>query len=280
MGPRGRSLRRPLLTGLTAAGILLAAFVPAASAHVQLVGSDPADATSLSSVPRQIHLRFNEELSSRFRQVRLLDAHGRPVPGTSTTAGDGGRSLTLTLPPALPRGAYEVTWEALSKSDGHVSGGALVLGLGAVVGPPVVAAPAAGVKTFDAILRWALLSVLLWLIGVVGMTAVLLRARFPEPEGPGSRDRALRRVVGSIAPVAAIGAAVGLAILVREAVARCPEARGSWPRSASSSASAGGCSGSSASWRWSHWWSGVCTSAAPLRPSAHGPRSPSPRSWC
>ena len=188
---------------------------PAASAHVVLVGSDPADATSLTSVPRQVHLRFNEAVSPRFRQVRLLDGQGRPVHGTSVLTAADGRGLTLNLPAGLARGAYEVTWEALSRDDGHVTGGALVFGAGAPVGPAPRAAPAGGVKTLDAVLRWVWLAFVLLAIGATGFGVVLARVRVPVGREPGRR-RALARVAGILTPAAALAVAAGLAVLVRE----------------------------------------------------------------
>lgn len=224
MGPRstgGHAVRRrphrALLTALAGAILTLAVAAPLAGAHVRLVDSDPADATSLADVPKEVHLRFNEPLSGRFRQVQLLDTHGHIVKGTTLRAADRDRELVLTLPRDLRRGAYEVTWEALSQRDGHVSGGALVFGAGAAVGPPPLAAPATGATTFDAALRWVVLTLLLALIGLVSLALVLTRARSDGEESAAARERGLRRLGRPIAPVAALLFLVGFVVLAREA---------------------------------------------------------------
>ena len=208
---RGRGTLAGLVTLVVAASLC----APAADAHVALVSSDPPDATSLTNVPRDVHLRFNEAVSSRFRQVRLLDAHGRRVAGTSVAATPDGRQLTLRLPAGLRRGAYEVTWEALSQNDGHVTGGAFVFGAGAAVGPAPRAAPASGASTLDSVLRWAWLTLVLMAIGVVGFGLVLRAVRVPR--APAARRRAQARLARTLAPAAGLAAAVGLAVLIREA---------------------------------------------------------------
>ena len=204
---------RALAAGL---GVFVLA-VPVAQAHVTLVGSTPADATSLEQVPRQVELRFNEALSSRFRQVELLDTGGHVVKGTTLNASADGHRLVLTLPAKLARGAYEVTWEALSADDGHVSGGAFVFGAGAAVGPPPRSAPATDATTLDAALRWAVLSLLLFLIGAVVMALVLTGARFGGADPEATRWHALGRVTRPLAPAAGLAALVGLGVLAREA---------------------------------------------------------------
>lgn len=185
---------------------------PAALAHVSLVGSEPGDGTSVTNVPRQVALRFNEPLSARFRQVRLIDRRGRVVPGTQVTGTGDGRRLTLSLPEGLPRGTYEVLWEALSENDGHVTGGALVFGAGVPVGPAVRPPPATAANTLDAVLRWTWLALVLALTGIVAVTAMLRRTAVPRV-GEGAQ----RRLIRLVAPAAAGAAAVGLALLVREA---------------------------------------------------------------
>ncbi len=209
-------MRRRALPGLLVALCALAVGASPAAAHVSLVGSEPADATSLRQVPKEVHLRFNEPVSSRFRQVRLLDATGHAVAGTRLRASGDGRELVLMLPANLRRGAYEVTWEALSQDDGHVSGGAVVFGAGAAVGPAPLAAPVSEATTFDAALRWVVLSLLLGLTGLVAMGLVLRRSRFAAGDEP-VREQAVARVVRPLAPLAGGAALVGLAVIAREA---------------------------------------------------------------
>lgn len=203
-----------------AALVAAASFCAPASAHVELVGSDPPDATSLTRVPREVHLRFDDPVSSRFREVKLLDSRGHEVAGTSLVAGSDPRQLTLRLPADLRRGAYEVTWQALAENDGHVTGGALVFGAGAAVGPAPRAAPASGASTLDAILRWTWLAFVLLAVGAVAFALVLGAVRVPAGS-QAARERALARLAALCAPVAGLAAFTGVLMLVHEA-ARVP----------------------------------------------------------
>src|ERR1700752_3285123 len=116
--------------GLLAAVLIsaFAALAPDASAHAVLARSDPAGGSALARAPHSIRLRFSEAISPRFRVVRLIDGRGRTLRGFRVPP-SGSRELVVSVP-RLPGGPYQVTWEVLADADGHVTGGALVFGVG------------------------------------------------------------------------------------------------------------------------------------------------------
>ena len=199
--------RRGLLLSVLASAF--AGLAPSASAHAVLVRSEPADGSALARAPREIALRFSEDMSPRFRVVHLVDARGRAVAGVRVR-GDGSRGLALTVP-RLPRGAYQLTWEVLAEDDGHVTGGALVFGVAARAPPSPPGAPGAAPAPFEAALRWVDLVLLLGLIGGLSMAGVLARAEAT----PGARI-ARRRLLSMAAVAAAGGLVLGVPLLMRQ----------------------------------------------------------------
>ena len=104
-----------LLTALAAAVVLLA---PAASAHDELVSTSPQDGSSVTA-PVQVALRFTQDLLAIGNRLRIEG----PGPATNLSARATGPTLTASLDPDLPAGAYRVTWRAVS-ADGHPLSGA------------------------------------------------------------------------------------------------------------------------------------------------------------
>ena len=104
-----------LLTALAAAVVRLA---PAASAHDELMSTSPQDGSSVTA-PVQVALRFTQDLLAIGNRLRIEG----PGPATNLSARATGPTLTASLDPDLPAGAYRVTWRAVS-ADGHPLSGA------------------------------------------------------------------------------------------------------------------------------------------------------------
>jgi copper transport protein len=96
-----------------------------ASAHAQLVSTEPADGVVLSGAPATVQLRFNEAVTPAV--ISLIDATGR-ARDTKVRAVD--QSILVTLPEDLPRGTQVVSYRVISQ-DGHPVGGSLVFSIGA-----------------------------------------------------------------------------------------------------------------------------------------------------
>ena len=116
------SLSRALsvvLALFTALALALLGAAPA-SAHAQLVETDPADGEQLDEAPTSVELTFSEHIEQIGSQVVITDAGG-----TEVQDGDpqiDGPTLTQDLIDERPEGSYTVQWRVVS-ADGHpVSG--------------------------------------------------------------------------------------------------------------------------------------------------------------
>lgn len=157
-----------LTAALCAAVFVLTLSIAVASAHAQLVSSEPADGTVLSVAPKRLTLTFSEP--ARPLVARLVHPDGRTV--LLGEIGEKGAVVTLTLPSGLEDGTYVLSWRVAS-SDGHPIGGGQVFSVGA---PSAVAAAPA--DRYDLPVRVGLWATrLLLMLGlVVGVGGVAFHA--------------------------------------------------------------------------------------------------------
>jgi copper transport protein len=120
---------------LVVLGLLLAAtFLPvtAVSAHAYLVRSSPAADAHLKTSPARIDMVFSETVEPSLSDIAVYDASGARVDAHHTQVDPADFThLSNTLPP-LKDGAYLVTWKVISRSDGHLTGGAYPIYIGNV----------------------------------------------------------------------------------------------------------------------------------------------------
>ena len=127
------------------AGVAMLLLAQPASAHANLVRSDPPDGSVQAHAPGVARLWFSEEISPKFSSVRLVDRTGATITGSRAQAGGGDpRQLTVDLP-SLGTGSYGLVWRALAEDDGHTTSGVVVftVGAAAAAGTIPVAANAA-----------------------------------------------------------------------------------------------------------------------------------------
>jgi copper transport protein len=201
-------------TAATLALVVAGVLAPAAGAHAVLARSDPDDGAALARAPRHVRLQFTEEISSRFRFVRVVDGSGRRV-AARVRQSTAPRTLELDVP-RLKRGTYEVTWKVLAEADGHVTEGALVFGVGTTAqgGAHVLPSP----SPLDVTLRWLDFLLLALLCGGIAMSFLLARAAVTK----GLAEVAVRsrqRVLALAGLGGGLALLLGGALLVREAVA-------------------------------------------------------------
>ncbi|RBP62911.1 hypothetical protein DFO66_11215 [Brevibacterium sanguinis] len=99
---------------LLVAAMSVLAFAPA-SAHDQLVSSNPEDGAKLDQQPEWIEMTFSGEVQEVGSEVKV------EIDGTDVSAGElavDGTKLTVALPDNLKPGEYTVIWRVVS-SDGH-----------------------------------------------------------------------------------------------------------------------------------------------------------------
>ncbi len=121
-----------------AALFLLALTVSTVSAHARLVKATPAPNSVLGAAPTQVQLWFDEAVEISFSQVQVVDAQKQrvdtgelqPVPGDPM-------SVIVPLKP-LSDGNYNVLWNVLSATDGHITRGVFAFGVGNTAGAAAV----------------------------------------------------------------------------------------------------------------------------------------------
>ncbi len=125
-----RSLVRLLGVVALVAGALLATAAPA-SAHADLVTSDPAPGAILTKSPASVDLEFTEPVAVANGAIRVFDTEGTRVDEGVVEVADRIASLAL---PTLDDGSYVVTWR-ITSDDGHPVTGAFTFQVGSGTGP-------------------------------------------------------------------------------------------------------------------------------------------------
>lgn len=102
----------------------------AAFAHAKLISSAPAANASASNV-RTLSLTFSEAVVEKLSGVDIVMT-GMPgmsnhspmkVSGFKTALGADGKTMTVTLPRALPAGTYDLKWHAVTSDTHRIEGG-------------------------------------------------------------------------------------------------------------------------------------------------------------
>lgn len=99
---------------LLVAALSVFAFAPA-SAHDQLVSSNPEDGSTVDQQPEWIAMTFSGEIQEVGSEVKVV------IDGKNVSAGEltaDGKKVSVALPDNLKPGDYKVTWRVVS-SDGH-----------------------------------------------------------------------------------------------------------------------------------------------------------------
>ncbi|KJK12070.1 hypothetical protein UB45_10420 [Terrabacter sp. 28] len=129
MGARSRA-------GRAAATLLLLLLVVVgvagrAAAHAQLVHSDPSSGEVRATSPAAVTLTFGEPVDRSSSSIAVFDDHLRRLSvGAVSLAGRDGTALAVSLPAALARGTYTVSW-SVSSADTHPVSGSFRFSVGA-----------------------------------------------------------------------------------------------------------------------------------------------------
>ena len=204
-----------------AACILLAGPVATALAHASLESSVPADGSSVKQSPATVVLTFGEDPDPNRSLVRILDEHGRTVPGVSPVEAVPGKPLELqvTLSSTLGTGVYSVNWRSVSATDGHVDNGAFAFGVGVTPAADSVRTvdllyTSPWTSTLSAAGRWLLYAGLALFVGAAATCLLVLGGRVPAGGARLLRVAAVAAIAGLCAMVWAERALVGAASLL------------------------------------------------------------------
>jgi copper transport protein len=190
-------IRRALVAAVLAlAGVI--ALPVAATAHAELVSSDPANGATLATAPTEITLTFTETPDPSLSAVQLLNAGGATV-ATGPPALDGARTLVVPITDKLRDGVYTVSLRVVSAEDGHVTSEAFPFGVGTSPGTsPARTTTTSGPTPLSVVAKSLLYAGLMLLVAVAVVGDGLFR-------GAPSMRRALGVWAGAAAVVGALG---------------------------------------------------------------------------
>jgi copper transport protein len=195
-----RARRRLLAVAVAAFAALWA--VPA-SAHTELVSSDPPDGSGVAAAPSQIDLHFTRTVAPLLAVVSLSDAAGRPVTGIDKHVDPGNSTVLVVSFPKLRPDAYRLSYSVLDQVDLHRTTGSVVFGVGGRPGLASESATAYGPGLADASLRLVDRGALAVLLGVLLMVVVVLpRGAHRMPLLSRLSPRLLRIAAWSVAAMA------------------------------------------------------------------------------
>jgi len=122
-GARSLARRRmlPVLVVGALTAVLAVLVAPAASAHDQLVSTDPADGSTVDVVPDHVTLTFEDPAVAIGTVIEVTGPDGSVVSSGAPQLVDSDVTQAITAQD-LPAGKYAVTWRVTSP-DGHVVSG-------------------------------------------------------------------------------------------------------------------------------------------------------------
>lgn len=113
---------RNLIAACTLATLAFAA--ASAQAHARLEASQPKADSEVAGPPKEIRLRFNEQLEPAFSKIQLVDAKETALALPKVQFDPADPKVMFVAAPALQPGRYRVRWTAMSH-DGHKVNGEL-----------------------------------------------------------------------------------------------------------------------------------------------------------
>jgi methionine-rich copper-binding protein CopC len=114
------------LFALAVAGTL-AAFPAVASAHAELVSSDPVAGSNLDAAPTEVTLTFDDELEPDGSGFTVTDHHGDEVGSGELDLDVADRNVLSGAVTITEPGVYTVAWTVLG-ADGHEISGTFSFG--------------------------------------------------------------------------------------------------------------------------------------------------------
>ena len=176
---------RPRVIAVFLSLILAFAVWGKAWAHAGLIRSEPADNAILADSPEDVRLWFKEPVSAEFSSAFLLDVNGKEVKLDRLSIDPSDPSLMIIDPPELSAGVYSLHWKVLSETDGHVTQGLLVFGIGegTDLGTASSALIKSSVPPLEVLLRWLNFSLQAALLGALAILLLVIGIRQQPNQG-------------------------------------------------------------------------------------------------
>lgn len=104
-------------------------------AHGVIERSEPTAGAVVAAAPREVKIWFTESVDLRFSSIEVYHTESARRVDLGDVKINADRSVSVSLQPDLPRGAYRVIWRAYTPSDGHAANGQFTFGAGIPVDP-------------------------------------------------------------------------------------------------------------------------------------------------
>ena len=111
---------RSALSAITVAALVVLGPITAASAHAELLSTNPADGSSVLAPPMTISLTFSEPPLLAGSDIALSDSTGAPIATDAPSL--TGAEISVPWPVDMPPGDITVAWR-ITADDGHVQDG-------------------------------------------------------------------------------------------------------------------------------------------------------------
>jgi len=141
-------MNRRIVFGIIIVLVLSLGLLSTASAHAELVSSDPAAGAKLTAAPAKVTLVFSEEIDEQDSSFTITDAKKASVGTGKLDLNDlDHKTLTGTLNAGLGDGVYTVAWDVITSDDKAEESGTFTFGVNADPGPQPTAEPEEGEAT-------------------------------------------------------------------------------------------------------------------------------------
>jgi len=205
---RTRRLLLSAIAALVAAMGVVVLPATSASAHSQVISSNPADGQRIEASPRELTVTLSEAARVPSVIVSLVGPQGIVTmlgePAEKAVDSAGHQVIAIPVTGDLPTGLYRMTFTATSGFDGHTSSSQRVFGVRTDVAAPI-GEDAVSTDSLSDDTRGALQGTLLIAVGIAFGLLVLI----PGAPGRGRRAAAIAASVG-------IAAAVGVGVMWHE----------------------------------------------------------------
>ena len=172
-----------------------------ASAHAELVATDPVQGAVLDRMPDVVRLTFNEHVLQVADGIHVFAPDGAELATTATTRD---ADLLVTIGDEVAAGTVTVAWRVVS-ADGHPIVGSLTFSVGAPSTGTPDFEPAGAPRSVSVALslsRWPAYTGLLLAVGLVWFLTFLLPPQLDGRAGVLRRMRGLARLAAAVSAVA------------------------------------------------------------------------------
>jgi copper transport protein len=155
--------------------VALVGWAAPASAHTNLLGTEPPDGAAVEQSPTDVTLVFSENVEIQLTRVQITNGSGASVAiGPLARDPQHPTHLLVPLPAGLPADTYRVVFTTRDSTDLHETSGAIVFGVATVPPAAVTAVTSTGTRPAEVALRWISRAGLALILGALAFIVFVL----------------------------------------------------------------------------------------------------------